>query len=131
MLLPAFADDDQHVRIYLCDDVPELRQLLRLVLEEEQDLEVVGEAGDAESGIEGIAELQPDVVVLDLSMPGTDGFATIGDLLVAAPATRVVVMSGFMAHEVADRVLALGASAYLEKGVRLDLSSALLEVLAA
>ena len=117
--------------VLLVDDNSLIRRLLREQLTARGALDVVGEAGDAQSAVQLARELTPDVVVLDLSMPGTDGFATIGDLLAAAPATRVVVMSGFLAHEVADRVLALGASAYLEKGVRLDLSNALLEVLAA
>ena len=60
------------VHVYLCDDVPELRQLLRFVLEEDEGLMVVGEAGEAEIGIEEIAELQPHIVLLVLSMPGME-----------------------------------------------------------
>jgi len=111
------------------DDNALVRRLLREQLTARGVLEVVGEAGDAATAIRLAAEIAPDLVVLDLSMPGTDGFAAIGDLLAAAPNTRVVVMSGYAAHEVADRVLAAGASAYLEKGLRTDFSDALIEVL--
>lgn len=113
----------------LVDDNALVRRLLREQLSARGELEVVGEAGDAAGAVELARELSPDLVVLDLSMPGSDGFVAIGDLLAAAPKTRVVVMSGFAAHEVADRVLAAGASAYLEKGLRLDFTDALLEVL--
>lgn len=117
-------------RVLLVDDNSLVRRLLREQLTARGALEVVGEAGDAASAVKLAAEVDPDLVVLDLSMPGSDGFTAIGDLLAAAPATRVVVMSGFAAHEVEDRVIAAGASAYLEKGLRLDFTDALLEVLA-
>ena len=73
------------VDIYLCDDVPELRQLLRIILEEDPGLRVVGETGDAQIGIEEIAELQPNVVLLDLSMPGMDGLEALPLIRRAAP----------------------------------------------
>ena len=73
------------VNIYLCDDVPELRQLLRIILEEDPELRVVGETGDAEIGIEEIAELQPNIVLLDLSMPGMDGLEALPLIRRAAP----------------------------------------------
>lgn len=117
-------------RVLLVDDNSLIRRLLREQLTARGALEVVGEAGDAVSAVQLAGEMAPDLVVLDLSMPGSDGFAAIGDLLAAAPDARVVVMSGFAAHEVEDRVIAAGASAYLEKGLRLDFTDALLEVLA-
>ena len=75
------------------DDVPELRQLLRIILEEDPDLLVVGETGNAEIGIEEIAELQPNVVLLDLSMPGMDGLEALPLIRRAAPGTSVIVAS--------------------------------------
>ena len=120
MRLPASGSDDPGVRIYLCDDVPELRQLLRLVLEEDPDLRVVGEAGDAATGIEGIAELQPDAVVLDLSMPGMDGLEALPLIRRAAPTTKVVVFSGFTQERMAALALDSGADRYIEKGEPLE-----------
>lgn len=108
------------MRVYLCDDVPELRQLVRLILEEDPALEVVGEAGDAVSGIEGIAELQPDAVVLDLSMPGMDGLEALPLIRRAAPSTKVVVFSGFTRERMAALALESGAHRYIEKGEPLE-----------
>lgn len=117
------------VDVYLCDDVPELRKLLRIVLEEDSDLHVVGEAGDAETGIEEIAELQPHVVLLDLSMPGLDGLEALPLIRRAAPDTSVIVFSGFSEERMGELVLERGAERYIEKGKPLeDVRAAVREV---
>ncbi len=108
------------VNIYLCDDVPELRQLLRIILEEDPGLRIVGESGDAQTGIEEIAELQPNVVLLDLSMPGMDGLEALPLIRRAAPGTAVVVFSGFTEARMASLVLERGADLYIEKGEPLE-----------
>lgn len=108
------------VHIYLCDDVPELRQLLRIILEEDPDLLVVGEAGDAQIGIEEIAELQPNIVLLDLSMPGMDGLEALPLIRRAAPDTAVIVFSGFTEARMGSLVLEQGADRYIEKGEPLE-----------
>ena len=103
------------VNVYLCDDVPELRQLLRIILEEDPGLRVVGESGDAQVGIEEIAELQPNVVLLDLSMPVLDGIDAIPVVLERAPGTRVVALSGWGADRMEQASLEQGAVAYVQK----------------
>ena len=108
------------ISIYLCDDVPELRALLRYGLEEDPDLKVVGEAGDALRGIDGVAEQRPDVLLLDLSMPGMDGLEAIPRVREVSPATAIVVFSGFAAERMREPALALGAVDYLEKGAPLE-----------
>lgn len=118
-------------KVLLVDDNALVRRLLREQLTIRGALEVVAEAGDAATAIALAAALAPDLIVLDLSMPGTDGLSALADLRAAAPGAAVVVMSGYAASEVADRVLAAGAAGYLEKGLRLDFSDALLEMLAA
>jgi DNA-binding NarL/FixJ family response regulator len=118
-------------RVLLVDDNALVRRLLREQLHARGALEVVAEAGDADTAFRLAADIEPDLIILDLSMPGTDGFAAIGTLRLAAPGAQIVVMSGYAADEVSERVLAAGAAAYLEKGLRLDFTDALLEVLAA
>ena len=108
------------IRIFLCDDVPELRALLRYGLEEDAELTVVGEAADAREAIAGVTELRPDVVLLDLSMPGMDGLEAIPHLRSASPETAIVVFSGFAAERMAEQALDLGAERYVEKGAPLE-----------
>ena len=60
------------VRVLLCDDTPELRALLRYALESASGVEIVGEVGDGDAAVQLAADEQPDVVVLDLEMPGPD-----------------------------------------------------------
>jgi DNA-binding NarL/FixJ family response regulator len=98
--------------------VAELRTLLRFALEED-GMQVVGQAGDGAAGVAVVRDTRPDVVILDLAMPGMDGLQAIPLMLEASPGTRIVVFSGFVAEGLADRVLAAGAHRYLEKGVAL------------
>lgn len=108
------------IRIFLCDDVPELRALLRHGLEEDPTMKIVGEAGDATTGIAEVRRLKPDVVLLDLSMPGMDGLEAIPQLRDAAPDSAIVIFSGFTAERMREPALALGAAGYLEKGESLE-----------
>ena len=108
------------VLVYICDDVPELRMLMKLVLEEDGDVRVAGEAGDGRTGVAEIAELQPDVVVLDLSMPDMDGLEAIPRIHEAAPSAKIVVFSGFEADRMASIALEASASRYVQKGAPLE-----------
>jgi DNA-binding NarL/FixJ family response regulator len=104
------------IRVLLCDDVAMLRELIRYELEEDEGVVVVGEADNGLDSVRLAAELHPDVVVLDLAMPGIDGLEAI-TLMRAVPDPPVILVhSGFDADTMRDRVLALGAARYLEKG---------------
>ncbi|HYO60526.1 MAG TPA: response regulator [Actinomycetota bacterium] len=105
-------------RFVLCDDAPDVRDFLRMAIAMYSDMPVAGEAADGREAIEQTARLQPDVVVLDLSMPRMNGIDALPQILAAAPLTRVVVMSG--RDEAETNVLELGASAYIRKGTSLD-----------
>ena len=108
------------IRVVVCDDVPGMRALLRVVLEEDPGVAVVGEAGDGQTGVELVAELQPDVVLLDLSMPRLDGLEAIDEIHRVAPQAKIVVFSGFAAADMAERALSRKASRYVEKGGALE-----------
>ncbi|HEY8583872.1 MAG TPA: response regulator transcription factor [Capillimicrobium sp.] len=103
------------MRVFLCDDVPEYRALMRAVLEGEPGCEVVGEAGDGPAGIAGVAATAPDVVVLDMDMPGGDGLSAIPQMRTVAPDARIIVLSSFEADRMERRAVEAGADAYLEK----------------
>jgi DNA-binding NarL/FixJ family response regulator len=103
------------IRVFLVDDVTELRALLRLALEEDRDIEIVGEAANGRDGVEGVADAQPDVVLLDLSMPDMDGLEAIPLMRERAPDTRLVVLSGHEAGRVSLEALHQGATRYVTK----------------
>lgn len=100
----------------VADDAEDIRLMLRLSLEREGDMAVVGEAADGAAAVALAGHHHPDVVILDLTMPGMDGRATIPAVLEASPLSKVVVMSGHDHTYVEAHVLALGAVGYLEKG---------------
>jgi DNA-binding NarL/FixJ family response regulator len=103
------------IRVFLVDDVTELRMLVRIALEEAADFKVVGEAANGRDGVEGVAEVQPDVVLLDLSMPDMDGLEAIPLMRERAPNARLVVLSGHQAGRVSLAALEQGATRYLNK----------------
>jgi len=104
------------ISVYLVDDVPELRELIRLGIEEDPGFEIVGEAGDGRTALEGIAVTHPTAVLLDLSMPDMDGFQVIPQIREAHPDVAIIVLSGFSADRMGGKVLERGADAYVEKG---------------
>ncbi|MEA2494027.1 MAG: hypothetical protein QOJ29_1938 [Thermoleophilaceae bacterium] len=108
------------IRVVLVDDVPELRLLVRLTLEEDPGIEVVGEASNGREGVDVARETDPDVVLLDLSMPDMDGLEAIPLIRAAAPRARLVVLSGHEAGRVSLEALDQGATRYINKAAGLD-----------
>jgi DNA-binding NarL/FixJ family response regulator len=104
------------VRVLLVDDQELVRRGLRMVLEEEPDLQVVGEAADGDQAVHATATLQPDVVVMDVRMPGTDGVEATRQIAAAGPA-RVLILTTFDLDEYAFSALRHGASGFLLKDV--------------
>lgn len=108
------------LRVVLVDDVSALRRLVRFVLEEDARFEVVGEAANGRDAVEVVARTVPHLVLLDLSMPEQDGLETLPQLRKAAPACKVVVLSGFTEDKMAQVAKRLGAASYIEKGASPD-----------
>ena len=105
------------VRLLLVDDHPVVREGLRSFLAGRPDLEVVGEAGDVDSAIRAAVDTAPDVVLLDLVLPGGGGVAALQRLAQLDPAPRVLVLTSFAGDEQALAAVRAGAAGWLGKDV--------------
>ena len=105
--------------VVLADDNEDYRFLVGLALgsSSEGGFEVVGEAADGEEALAAVRSLQPDLLLLDLSMPRLDGLSVLDRIAGASPRTAVIVLSGFTAQRMAAEATARGAIGYIEKGV--------------
>jgi DNA-binding NarL/FixJ family response regulator len=107
------------IRVLIADDIPELRTLLRTTLQG-RGFQLVGEAADGHEALRLAADREPDVVVLDLGMPGSDGPAMVAELRRRVPAARVVALAAFAAEDLRQAALDRGAHACLDKDVDPD-----------
>ena len=106
------------ISVLLADDQPLLRRGFRMILEAEGDLTVVAEAGDGEEAVEQARRHAPDVVLMDIRMPGTDGIEATRRITAADARVRVLVLTTFDLDEYAFGALRAGASGFLLKDVR-------------
>ena len=108
----------------------ELRQLIKLTLERSGRFEVVGQASNGREGVDVATAHEPDLVLLDISMPVMDGLEALPLICARVPSATVVMLSGFSEARLGAEAAAGGAAAYLEKGLAPDaLVARLLEVL--
>jgi DNA-binding NarL/FixJ family response regulator len=105
------------IRLVVVDDHPVVREGLRSFLGSRDGLEVVGEADDVDAAVREAARLQPDVVLLDLVLPGGGGVAALPRLLALEPPPRVIVLTSFGADEQALAAVRAGASGWLGKDI--------------
>ncbi|GGT74704.1 response regulator [Streptomyces lateritius] len=119
------------VRVVLTDDQPLVRTALRMVIAEVPDLEVVGEAGNGAEAVELAASLRPDVIVMDLRMPGTDGIEATRTITAEPGPSRVLVLTTFDDDDHVYGALRAGASGFLVKDMGLDEILAAIRVVAA
>ncbi|TFD52117.1 response regulator transcription factor [Cryobacterium frigoriphilum] len=103
------------IRVLLVDDQPLLRMGFRMVLDAETDLTVVGEAGDGAQAIRLAQSLEPDVILMDVRMPGMDGIEATRQIAAARSASRIIILTTFDLDEYAFGGLRAGASGFLLK----------------
>ncbi|SES40074.1 response regulator [Actinokineospora terrae] len=106
------------IRVLIADDEALLRMAFGMVLDAEPDLAPVGEAEDGATAIRLAADLRPDVVLMDVRMPGTDGIEATRQIIRACPQTRVLILTTFDLDEYAFAGLKAGASGFLLKNTR-------------
>jgi DNA-binding NarL/FixJ family response regulator len=109
---------DHPIRVLLADDQGLVRTGFRMILGAEDDLEVVGEAADGLEAVELVSRLAPDVVLMDIRMPGLDGIEATRRAIAARPEVRVVVLTTFDLDEYVYAALRAGASAFLLKDAK-------------
>ena len=108
------------ITVVLCDDQELVRAGFRLILDLEDDIEVVGEAGDGNACLRQVAEHSPDVVLMDLRMPHLDGIETTRRLVTAGSHSRVLVLTTFDLDDLVYAAMGAGASGFLLKDVPRD-----------
>jgi two-component system response regulator NreC len=119
------------MRVLLADDHPIMRAGIRLLLENESDIDIVGEADNGLKAVEMTQSLRPDVVIMDISMPDLDGFEATRRICQSCPNTRVLVLTMYDSEEHFFEILKAGAVGYVpKKAAPTDLISALRSVYA-
>jgi NarL family two-component system response regulator LiaR len=106
------------IRVLLADDHAVLREGMRSLIEQEEDLEVVGEAGDGEEAVSLGSELKPDVILMDIVMPRVGGIEATRLIKEASPSTAVLVLTGYTDDRYIIGLLEAGACGYLLKNAR-------------
>ncbi|HEV7566996.1 MAG TPA: response regulator transcription factor [Microbacteriaceae bacterium] len=105
------------IHVLVVDDEPLVRSGVRMILEGEDDIEVVGEAADGNKALERARALAPDVVILDIRMPGMDGIETTRRLLQRADAPRILILTTFDLDEYVYQAMKAGASGFILKNI--------------
>ncbi len=116
----------RRIKLVIADDHAVLRQALRLLLEMQDEVEVVGDVGNGREAVEAAERLKPDVVLMDMVMPGLNGLDATRQIRRRAPDTRVVMLTGYVDDDQILEALRAGASGYLAK--RSDVRELLLAI---
>jgi DNA-binding NarL/FixJ family response regulator len=105
------------LRVLVVDDHQLVLEAVRAAMQDELEIEIVGEARTGREALSLVEETRPDVVLLDMRMPGMDGLACLDAIQEQFPATHVVFLTGVDDNELAQDALARGASAFVSKGI--------------
>ncbi|GGQ24357.1 response regulator [Streptomyces roseolilacinus] len=116
----ARAGEGRAIRVLLVDDHQVVRRGLRTFLEVQDDIEVVGEAADGAEGVARTEELRPDVVLMDVKMPGTDGIEALRRLRELGNPAKVLIVTSFTEQRTVVPALRAGAAGYVYKDVDPD-----------
>jgi DNA-binding NarL/FixJ family response regulator len=111
--MPAAATEPK--RVVLCDDHEIVREAIKARMADSDGLSIVGEAGDGEEVVERIVELEPDVAIVDVELPGRDGIEATKEILKARPQTRVIIFTAHAQPDLLSLALRAGASGYVLK----------------
>jgi DNA-binding NarL/FixJ family response regulator len=103
------------IRVLIADDQELVRAGFRMILEVEDDIEVVGEAGDGAAAVEAARQLDPDIVLMDVRMPGTDGIEATRQLIISGSRARVLMLTTFDADDYVYDAMKAGASGFMLK----------------
>ena len=103
------------IRVLLADDHAVLRAGIRALLDMQPDIEVIGEAGDGRQAVERVRELGPDIILMDIGMPGLDGLAATRQIKENHPRTRILILTQHENKEYVLPALKIGASGYVLK----------------
>jgi DNA-binding NarL/FixJ family response regulator len=108
---------NEKIRVLICDDHAVVREGLTAFLGLQDDIEIAGQAADGEEAIARAAKLKPDVILMDLVMPGTDGIEAIKRIRAADPRARIIVLTSFSDDSRVFPAIRAGATGYLMKDV--------------
>jgi DNA-binding NarL/FixJ family response regulator len=105
------------IRVLIADDQSLVRTGFKMILDAQSDIEVVGEAGDGEAALTMARTLRPDVILMDVRMPGTDGITATGQITAGLPGIRILILTTFDLDDYVHAGLLAGASGFLLKDV--------------
>ncbi len=108
-------------RVLIVDDQTMFRELLARLIVQDPRFEIVGNAGDGRQALESFSTLKPDLVILDLMLPGLNGIDLLRQFLRERPEVRILVISGHPSEEAVRRVLKAGAHGFIEKNATIEL----------
>ena len=106
------------ITVFLAEDHAVVREGLAELIRREVDMEVVGEAGDGEDTVRQVKQLKPDIVLMDIAMPGVNGVEATRQIKTSVPQTRVLVLTAYDNPEFVTAAIDAGAAGYLLKNVR-------------